>query len=95
LEKYFGGVESVRLIILGNYYGDEDVSVHNPPRDDAVPGIASAVRTILKLEKLKEIRYHQFPLRRLPKFVEKTLKKDPKPGRDVGVIMDDFELVPW
>jgi hypothetical protein len=93
LEKYFCGVESVRFIVLGHFYGEEDVSVYRIlPRNDAVLGVAWPVKRILKLEKLKEVRYHQSTLQRLPELVEKTLKKEPKARREIKVVMDSFRL---
>ena len=86
LEKHFHGVESVGLTIAGSYYW---YGRYRPPRTDAVQRIARSVKMLLKLGKLKEIRYYQEELlSKLLEFVEKTLKANYESGRVVEVILD-------
>jgi hypothetical protein len=91
LGRHFRGIESLRIFISGGYYRERYCScgrhLLSPP--DAIPGIGKAIKTLLKLEKLKEITCSQKSvLGTLPEFVDNTLRANPATKRNVEVVID-------
>jgi hypothetical protein len=91
LARHFRGIESLGVVISGGFYRERYCSCGRHVRSplDAIPGIGKAIKTLLKLEKLKEITCSQpSALGTLPEFVENTLRANPATKRNVEVVID-------